>query len=105
MSANVPLIAVAVGAVLAVIDRLAVIVLCRKALREGVEFDGQVKTFGHSLKLTVQAAEVQLRPEDSTSGYEAIAGRGEAPESPLPDSHGRVSQPSRALKPGDQAFH
>jgi hypothetical protein len=74
MSANAPLIVVAVGTVLALVDRLAVIVLCRMALRRGVDFEGRVKTFGRSLTLKVKAAETQLRPEDSTTEVEAIAG-------------------------------
>src|SRR5690349_12137862 len=92
MSANAPLIVVAVGIVLAVVDRLAVIVLCRKALRAGVDFDGQAKTFGHSLSLQVKATETRLRSEHSTSRYEAIAGSGKAPH-PMPAPESRSSQP------------
>ena len=73
MSANVPLIVAAVGIGLTLVDRLAVIVLCRMALRRGVEFEGQAKTFGRSLTLKVKAAETRLRSGDSTTGVEAIA--------------------------------
>ena len=104
MSANVPLIVVAVGTVLALIDRLSVIVLCRMALRAGVDFEGETRTFGRLLRLEVKAAETRLHREHSTSRYEASAESREAADSNrAPGS--RSIAPDQAAGPGHTALH